>query len=382
MLHTTDRRGTDALKWTDKPECPLPMWVADMDFQTAPCVIEALRRRVEHGVFGYVKVPEAYYATVRRWFAERHGWRIEERWVQYVPGVVPALSAIIKAMCKPGDGVVVMTPVYNCFYSSIRNNGCRVVGSKLRREGDTYTIDYADLEAKASEAKLLLLCNPHNPVGRCWTREELTKVSEIAQRKGLFVVSDEIHCELVMPGHAFVPYGTIASSNCAICTSPSKAFNTAGLQIANIICADESIRRRIDRAININEVCDVNPFGVCALQAAYTDEGYEWLTALRQHIHSNYEFLRTSITQRMPSLRLTPLEATYLAWIDCQALRKPSRQIADELLALGLWLNPGALYDTQESPFLRMNLACSRDHLAQALDILHTYVTQHTTPQT
>ena len=241
-----------------------------MDFRTAPAITEALKQRVEHGIFGYTRVPDEYYEAVTAWFKRRHGWDIRREWMIYTSGVVPAISAIIKALTGPGDKVLVQTPVYNCFFSSIRNNGCEVASSPLVYEDRTYRMDLEDLERKASDenTKVMLLCNPHNPAGRVWTREELTAVGEICIRHGVTVVSDEIHCELVYSGHRHIPFASISDDflrHSVTCVSPSKAFNIAGLQIANIIAPDETMRRRIDKAININEVCDVNPFGVLSL---------------------------------------------------------------------------------------------------------------------
>ncbi|MDE6439159.1 MAG: aminotransferase class I/II-fold pyridoxal phosphate-dependent enzyme, partial [Muribaculaceae bacterium] len=299
----TDRRGSGSYKWDSAPDPEvIPLWVADMDFPTAPVVREALRRRVEHGVFGYTLVDESYYKALENWFSSRHGYDIDRDQVIYTSGVVPAISAVIKALAAPGEGVIVQTPVYNCFFSSIRNNGCRIVENPLRRvdlgEGMfTYEMDFDGLErlAAAPDVKLMLLCNPHNPAGRCWRRDELTRLAEICRRHGITVVSDEIHCELTMPGTAYQPYGSVdAEANgsdgrtAVVCLSPSKAFNTAGLQIANIVCPSARVRDAVDRAININEVCDVNPFGVEALKAAYSPEGAEWLDRLRAYLHDNY----------------------------------------------------------------------------------------------
>ncbi|WP_303644611.1 MalY/PatB family protein, partial [Bacteroides caecimuris] len=261
------RRGTNSYKWDSAGDADiLPMWVADMDFRTAPPVVEALRKRVEHGIFGYVRVPDAYYAAVTNWFARRHDWQIEKEWIIYTTGVVPALSAVIKALTAPGDKVMVQTPVYNCFFSSIRNNGCGMIANPLIYRNGTYQIDFADLEQKAAapNVKVLLLCNPHNPAGRVWTKQELTRIGDICIRNNVWVIADEIHCELVFPGHTYIPFASISHEflmHSVTCTSPSKAFNLAGLQIANIISADTDMRMKIDKAINVNEVCDVNPFG-------------------------------------------------------------------------------------------------------------------------
>ena len=290
------RRGTNSYKWdTPEEENVLPMWVADMDFRTAPAIIDALQKRVEHGIFGYTKVPETYYDAVVRWFESRHRWQIDPRWIIYTSGVVPALSAIIKALTAPGDKVIVQTPAYNCFYSSIRNDGCELSANNLIYRDGRYMIDFDDLAAKAADpkAKILLLCNPHNPVGRVWTPEELRHIGDICLRNGVFVVADEIHCELTYEGHDYTPFASLSErfqQNSTTCVSPSKAFNLAGLQIANIIAVDDDVRRRIDRAININEVCDVNPFGVIATITAYNGGG-EWLDALRKYLRGNYEYL-------------------------------------------------------------------------------------------
>ena len=264
---TVDRRGSGSVKWDcEEARGTIPMWVADMDFRAATPIIEALSRRVSHGVFGYTQVPDAYYEAIIHWFARRHSWHIDREWIIYTSGVVPALSAVVKALAQPGDKVIIQTPVYNCFFSSIRNNGCIIEENPLVYDGHTYHIDFHDLERKAADpsARLLVVCNPHNPAGRVWTPDELERMNDICLRHGVRVVSDEIHCELVMPGHRFTPFASISPAcqdNCITLNSPSKSWNIAGLQIANIICNNPDIRQRIDRAININEVCDVNPFG-------------------------------------------------------------------------------------------------------------------------
>lgn len=369
-----DRRGSGSYKWDSIPNPDMiPLWVADMDFKTAPCVIEALARRVDHGVFGYTLVDDSYYEALTGWFASRHGYDIDSRMVIYTSGVVPAISAIIKALARPGEGVIVQTPVYNCFFSSIRNNGCRIVESPLLRKDlspseFTYRIDFDDLERKAADPAntLLLLCNPHNPAGRIWSREELAKAAGICRRHGVRVVSDEIHCELTMPGLAYVPYATVDPSG-VICLSPSKAFNTAGLQIANIVCPDDSVRRAVDRAININEVCDVNPFGIAALKAAYTPEGAAWLDALRGYIAGNYELTREVITRELPGCPMATLEATYLPWIDVSALYIPSEELEERLKTEAkVWVNCGEMYG--RGGFIRLNIACPRQRLREGLE--------------
>ena len=376
------RRGTNSYKWDSAADAGvLPLWVADMDFRTAPAITEALARRVAHGIFGYTRVPEAYYNAVTGWFARRHGWHFKKEWMIYTSGVVPAISAIIKALARPGDKVLVQTPVYNCFFSSIRNNGCEAACSPLLRTGDTYRMDFDDLERKAADpaVKLMLLCNPHNPAGRVWTREELTRLGEICLRHDVTVVADEIHCELVFPEYTYTPFASISEEfqrRSVACVSPSKAFNIAGLQIANIVAADDGMRERIDRAININEVCDVNPFGVEATIAAY-NEGEEWLTQLISYLKGNYEFMKDYCAKHLPDFPTAKLEGTYLVWMDCSVLHIPSEELERQLVEQArLWLNAGAMYRSPKEGFMRWNIACPRQRLAEALDRFRSFVAE------
>lgn len=372
----TDRRGTDSYKWDSAPETDIiPLWVADMDFETFPGITEALQRRVAHGIFGYTRVPEAYYEAVCNWFGKHHGWHINREDIIYTSGVVPAVSAVIKALTLPGDQVIVQGPVYNCFFSSIRNNGCETVSNSLiyNKEELRYEIDFDDLERKLAHerARLMLICNPHNPGGRVWTRDELTRVAELCHKYGVRVVSDEIHCELTLYDNEYVPFGSLPdelSHGSITCCSPSKAFNTAGLQIANIVCRDAEVRNRIDRAININEVCDVNPFGVIALQAAYSDEGYEWLTQLRAYISSNYDLLRERFARELPKCKVMRMEGTYLAWIDCSELHISSDEIEEMLMHENkVWVNAGSMYGTEGAAFIRINMACTSELLNEGI---------------
>lgn len=367
------RRGTDSYKWDSaKSEDVLPMWVADMDFRTAPAIVDALERRVKHGIFGYTRVPDSFYKAVTDWFARRHGWTIDREWIIYTSGVVPAISAVIKALTVPGDKVVVQTPVYNCFFSSIRNNGCEIVTSPLLHTGNTFAMDYDDLEKKVADPKVkaLLLCNPHNPAGRVWRREELVRLGEICIRHGVTVISDEIHCELVFPEHSYTPFVSISDEflqHSVTCISPSKAFNIAGLQIANIVCADAFLRAKIDRAINDNEVCDVNPFGVIATQAAY-NEGEEWLEQLLEYLYANYLYMQQFCREHLPDFPITVLEGTYLVWMDCRVLDIPSETLEQRLVdEAGLWLNAGTMYGAEGEGFMRWNIACPRAMLVKGL---------------
>lgn len=367
------RRGTNSIKWDARPpfdadmEGVIPLWVADMDFKAAPFIIDVLRKRVEHGVFGYVCVPDSYYEAVCRWFSGRHGWKVEKDWIIYTTGVVPALSAAVKALSKSGEKVILQSPVYNCFFSSVRNNGCEILDVPLLYHDGTYSYDFDGLERACADpaANVMLLCNPHNPAGRVWTREELARFGDIARRHGVTVVSDEIHCEIVMPGFTYTPFASVSPENQACCVtlcSPSKSFNTASLQIANIITPNPEWRKLIDRAINVNEICDVNPFGVLALEAEYSPEGAEWLKELNQYIYDNYLLLR----KKLSDWTVCKLEGTYLPWVDVSSLGLPTEKIEEELLRnYKVWVNAGAMYGTEG--FIRINLATPRSVLAEGL---------------
>lgn len=368
------RRHSGSYKWDAIPEDTLPLWVADMDFEVAPAIKQALAERVGHGIFGYTQVDDDYYEAVISWFSRRHQWQIRRQWMLYTSGVVPAISCSIKALALPGEKVLVQTPVYNCFFSSIRNQGCEVLESRLLRKDDSYVIDWDDFECKCADEKttVFLLCNPHNPAGRVWTRDELEKMGTICRRHHVFVISDEIHCELTMPGFTFTPFATVGEVNLAnsvTLNSPSKSFNTAGLQIANIICEDDEVRRRIDRVINIYEVCDVNPFGPVALKAAY-NESEGWIDALNDYIYGNYQLLRSVFASDLPLVEVIRLEGTYLAWVDIRGLGMSSGAVTEKLLHNGhVFVSDGTLYgkDAGEG-YIRINLACPRAVLKEGLN--------------
>ncbi len=371
---TVIRRGSNSYKWdTSEDEEILPLWVADMDFQTAPEIIDALHKRVEHGVFGYTKVPPAYFDAITSWFQRRHNFTIDKKWILFTSGVVPALSAVIKALSEPSDKVIVQTPVYNCFFSSIRNNQCIAELNDLIYKDGAYSIDYEDLERKAADpkAKLLLLCNPHNPVGRAWKREELQRIGEICLRNNVIIISDEIHCDLVYEGHTHIPFASVNEEflqNSVTCIAPTKTFNLAGIQVANIVAADEKIRAKVDKALNINEVCEINVFAVEALIAAYNN-GEDWLTSLKTYLYENYTVLTGFFKEYLPHLPVIKLEATYLVWVDCSALQQTSKEIAETLLAKEkLWVNEGTMYGEAGKSFIRINIATQRENLIRALE--------------
>lgn len=370
-----ERRGTGCVKWDEGPSHDvIPLWVADMDFKAAPAIQEAVRKRAEHGVFGYTVVGDDYFEAIISWFQRRHNWTIRREEILYTTGVVPAMSVAIKALTMPGEKVLILSPDYNCFFSSVRNNGCEVLETILLRNDDTFEVDYEDFEMKCADEKttVFLLCNPHNPCGRVWTKTELERMNDICMRHGVKVVSDEIHCELIMPGYKFQPFAAVSEQcrqNSVILNSPSKSFNIAGLQAANIICAQPEWRRRLDRAININEVCDLNPFGPVALIAAY-NESEDWLDALREYLWGNYQTLCAFATEHLPKWKVCHLEGTYLPWVDITATEMTSQAYCDCLLSEAkVWVNPGTMYgpDSGEG-YIRLNIACPRSRLLEALE--------------
>jgi len=377
-----NRKNTGSVKWDEAPPLPpdradkelIPLWVADMDFQAAPAIVNAVRQRAEHGVFGYTLVGDDYYDAIISWFRRRHQWTIRREEILYTTGVVPAMSVAIKALTMPGERVLILSPDYNCFFSSIRNNGCEVAECVLlRTEEKLFQVDWEDFEAQCADEKttLFLLCNPHNPTGRVWTRHELQRMNDLCMKHGVHVVSDEIHCELLMPGHHFQPFAAaseLCRQNCVTLNSPSKSFNIAGLQVANIICSQPEWRRRINRAININEVCDVNPFGPVALIAAY-NESEEWLDELCQYLWGNYQLLCEFARVHLPQWDVCPLEGTYLPWVDITATGMDAQSYANLLLTTAhVWVNPGTMYGTQSGEgYIRLNIACPRSRLQEAL---------------
>lgn len=369
-----NRRGTNCVKWdVENEDGIIPMWVADMDFPAAPAIRKAVEARAKHGVYGYTIVPDSYYRAITSWFKRRHGWTIDKEWIIYTTGVIPAISAAIKALTMPGEQVLIQTPVYNCFFSSIKNQGCQILENPLKRNGNSYVVDWDDFERKCADEKttVFLLCNPHNPSGRVWTEAELARMNEICLRHRVAVVSDEIHCELVMPGNKFTPFAAVnedCKNNGVTLNSPTKNFNIAGLQIANIVCANPVWRRRIDRAINIFEVCDVNPFGPVALEAAYNDSE-NWMDELNEYLFANYQLLCDTFAKELPQYEVMRLEGTYLVWVDVRPSGLSSDEVTEKLLKEGkVQVNSGTMYgQTTGEGYVRINIACPRATLIEGL---------------
>lgn len=368
----TARRGTGSLKW-DVGENELPMWVADMDFCTAPAVTEAIVRRAKEGIFGYTVVPDEWHAAISRWWETRHGFHIPHEWLTFCTGVVPAISSIVKRVTNVGDRVVLQTPVYDIFFHSVENAGRVVSESPLIYENGTYRADFEDLERKLADplATMMILCNPHNPVGKIWTREELATVGALCKKHGVTLLSDEIHCDLTDPGAEYVPFASV-SAECrevsVTCLSASKAFNLAGLQSAAVAVPEEHLRAKVVRGLNSDEVAEPNCFAALATVAAFR-EGGDWLDALRAYLAANKRAAVAAITDLAPGVRVVPQNATYLLWLDCGELTKNTDGLRDFLRKeTGLYLSAGSPYRGNGAQFLRMNVACQRDVLAKGLD--------------
>lgn len=379
-----DRKNTNSLKYDfaverGRPADVLPLWVADMDFRAPEPVLEALRSAVDHGIFGYSDTKRDYYETVSAWFHQRFGWQTQPEWLVKTPGVVYALAMAVRALTQPGDSVLIQPPVYYPFYSVVRDNERKLVESELIFRDGRYAIDFADFEQKIVQhrVKLFLLCSPHNPVGRVWTREELERIGHICKEHGVFVVSDEIHCDFAFPEHPHTPFLTAnpdLAEQSVVCTAPSKTFNLAGLQVSNIWIPGTEVRKRFVREIDRSGYSQLNTLGLVACQAAYAAGG-EWLEQCKVYLRDNLNFLRDFIAARIPQIKLVEPEGTYFAWLDCSGLGL-SRQELDDLILnrAKLWLDAGHIFGGQADQFQRLVLACPRETLKQALDRLEQAV--------
>lgn len=370
----TDRRGVGSLKW-DVPEGELPMWVADMDFETAPEVTAAIKARAEHAIFGYSVVTEDWYEAYIRWWKRRHGLAMEKDWLIFCTGVVPAISSAVRKLTTVGENVLVQTPVYNIFFNSIRNNGRNILESPLVYDGEQYSMDFADLEEKLADPQttLMLLCNPHNPVGKIWDRETLARIGELCARHHVLVLSDEIHCDLTDPGCEYVPFASVSEvcrNNSITCLAPTKTFNLAGLQTAAVMVPDPVIRHRLNRGLNTDEVAEPNAFAVGAAVAAF-EKGENWLEELRQYLYENKQLVRRFVTENLPMIRVVPSDATYLLWLDCSKVTEDAGKLCSFIRQdSGLYLTEGEEYGSCGRQFIRMNTACPRERLMDGLNRL------------
>jgi cystathionine beta-lyase len=375
-----NRRNTNSVKWDSAQEKDiLPMWVADMDFKTADPIINALEKRVHHGIFGYATIPDAYYEAEVSWWNRRHNFKIQKEWIEFSTGVIPSLSAVVQAFTGPGDKVLIQSPVYNYFNTSITNNRCDIVLNELKYNGEYYEIDFDDFEKKASDhkVKIFILCNPHNPVGIVWTKNELERLGEICLKHDVLVLADEIHRDLVFKGSKYIPFASVSEKfliNSITCTAPSKTFNLAGLKTSNIIVANEEYRKKVNRSLNVNEVAEPNVFGIEALIAAY-NEGEDWLDQLLDYLKGNRDYLLSFINERISKLRVVIPEATYLIWINCRRFGMSSKELSKKILEEGdLRINDGHTYGEAGEGFIRINIACSRALLTEGLERLEKVV--------
>ena len=377
----TNRFGTGSLKW-DVNEGQLPMWVADMDFETAPEIIQALQKRIEHGVFGYQNVTDDWYQAYQSWWSRRHQFKIERDWLIFCTGVVPAISSIVRKVTTVGENVLVQTPVYNIFFNSIRNNGRNILESPLVYEQGEYHIDFKDLEEKLSnpQTSLFILCNPHNPIGKIWDRETLEKIGELCDRYHVIVVSDEIHCDLTDPGYEYVPFASVSDQcreNSITCIAPTKTFGIPGIQTAAVVVPNPVLRHRVNRGLNTDEVAEPNNFAVAAAVAAF-QHGDQWLTELREYLSQNKQYVRDYIGAYIPEIKVVPSNATYLLWLDCSELTDDACELQRFIEKhSGLVLTEGEEYGTPGRRFLRLNPACPRSRVQDGMERLKNSVTAY-----
>lgn len=369
-----DRRNTGSLKW-DVAENELPMWVADMDFQTAPPILEALKKRVDHGIFGYSILPEEWNLAYVNWWKNRHGLAMEADWLIFTTGVIPGLSTAVRRFTAPAEKVVIQTPVYNMFYNSVLNNGRKILENTLAYENGEYHMDFVDLEAKLSDPQtsLMILCNPHNPVGKIWDRETLAKVGDLCKKHHVTVISDEIHCDITDPGKGYVPFASVNETCADISISliaPTKCFNIAGIQTAAAFSKNPSLRHKMWRALNTDEVAEPNAFAVTATIAAF-NEGGPWLDELRQYIYDNKQLVIETLAREIPEIHVVPSDATYLLWLDCSKLTEDAEVLAKNIREkTGLYMTAGSHYGACGRSFIRWNIACPRALVLDGLERL------------
>ena len=368
-----DRHGTRCLKW-DLFDSKLPMWIADMDFKTAPAVVEALEKRAAHGIFGYTFIDDDWYEAIINWWKARHHFEIQKEWLIFCTGVVPAISSIVRKLTTPAENVLVQTPVYNMFFNSIVNNGRNVLESPLIYEDGTYHIDFEDLEKQLSnpQTSLMILCNPHNPVGKIWDKETLEKIGHLCAKHHVIVVSDEIHCDIVKPGCEYVPFASVSEEcreNSVTCIAPTKAFNIAGIQTAAVYASNEAIRHKVWRGLNTDEVAEPNAFAIDAAVAAF-NQGGPWLDELCAYLWENRKAAEAFIKKELPMLHPVSAEATYLMWLDCTSITTKPGVLAKWIReTTGLFVSAGDDY-RQANGFLRINLACPKAQVMEGMLLL------------
>lgn len=370
----TNRRGTGSLKW-DVPENELPMWVADMDFETVPEVVEALKKRVEHGIFGYSIMPDTWSQSYVNWWDKRHHITLNPDKLIFTTGVVPAISSAVRKLTTPAENVLVQTPTYNIFFNSIRNNGRNIVENHLLYDGREYHIDWETLERQLADPQtsLMILCNPHNPIGKIWDKETLARIGALCAENDMTVFSDEIHCDITAPGKEYVPFASV-NEQCrqisVTAIAPAKTFNLAGIQSAAVYAENKVLHHKMWRRLNTDEVAEPNAFAMCATIAAFTC-GADWLDELRVYIEENKKYVTDFIAREIPQMKVVPSEATYLMWLDCQAYTKDSNKLyAFIRKESGLYLASGREYGTNGDGFLRLNVATTRKNVEDGMERL------------
>jgi len=391
-----NRLGTSSVKWdyqkngigmvqTDAADAKhganrlLPLWVADMDFQSPPAAIEALADRAKHGVFGYTMPSDAYFEALINWMDKHYDRQIKKEWVVMTPGIITGINMMIQTFVAPGEKILLQTPVYYPFFSSIENNGAEIVRNELVLDNGRYLMDFDDLAEKTADpaVKMAILCSPHNPIGRVWTKEELTRFGEICLANDVLVVSDEIHCDLIFPGHTFTSFASISeefAQNSIVCTAPSKTFNLPGLKTSNMIIPNRKLRLQFSKTMESAGLMGGNTFGIVGTEAAYR-HGEDWLNALLVYIMDNYRFMVDYIGEHLPMLTVLPLEGTYLVWVDCRALGLDADTRQEMFLEkANLFLDEGELFGPEGLGFERFNIACPRSILAEALDRMKTVI--------
>ena len=372
-----DRRKYHSVKWDELEtifgvQDVLPMWVADMEFRSPKPVIEAIKKAAEHGIYGYTSRPDSYCQAIIDWMVKRHNWKVKKDWLSYSPGVVPALSFIIRAFTQPDDRVIVQPPVYYPFFRVIEDNGCHIVNNPLKVESNKYVMDFEDLEIKIDDprVKILILCSPHNPVGRVWRKEELSRLGEICLKHNLIVVSDEIHADILFEGYRHTPFASISqefAQNSITCTAPSKTFNLAGLQTSAIIIPNKKYCSIYNNILNSLALNKNNFFGLVALEAAYR-YGEEWLNQLLSYLNENLEFLVKYFKERIPKIKVIKPEGTYLVWLDYRQLGFNAKDLNDFMLKKAkVALDDGYWFGKEGEGFMRINIACSRSFLEESL---------------
>lgn len=371
-----DRRGTSSVKWDYldrifKNTEVIPMWVADMDFEAPQPVIDAVVKRAKHGVYGYTEKPASFYSSAVEWIKKRHGWNINSNWITVCPGVVPTLNLSILALTDPGDKVLLQSPVYPPFFASIKNNSRVIVNNPLKYDGNKYEMDFEDLESKLkSGVKAMILCSPHNPIGRVWSRHELEKVGDLCTRYDVIIISDEIHSDLIYSNHTHTPTASISAElaeRTITCIAPSKTFNIAGLATSMVIIPNSLIRDKFNGFLDQLGIEMNNLFGITALEAAYTD-GEEWLDQVIAYLEGNLDFLVDYIGSRIPQIKVSKPEGTYLVWLDCRELSMGQKELVDFFInKANVGLNDGAAFGAEGEGFMRMNIACTRSLLTEGL---------------